>query len=440
MAASLVLVAFLGLGALALDEAYRESTDTATRERLVGYVYALLGAAKEDERGRMLLPPTLPDPRFSAPDSGLYAVVIGGDGQLIWRSPSLLGRPYSLLQQVGAGERRFQFAVNDKVPFNVLNFGVLWEDLQGRELAYTFSVAENATAVQAEIRAFRRSLAIWLGGASLLLLLAQGAVLRWGLRPLRQVADDLKRIESGGSDYLQGDYPRELKGLTQRINQLIRSSRASRDRYRNSMGDLAHSLKTPLAVLQGASEGADCSELKAVIREQVPRMDEIIQYQLKRAAASGRTALSQAVKIEPVVTRLVNSLNKVYRGKGIHCTTHIDPAARFFGDESDLFELLGNLLENAFKYGRTRVDVAVTPLRANGAAASGLRVVIDDDGAGIPDADREKVLRRGERADQQASGQGIGLSVVDEIVRLYEGELIIGAGELGGARITVVLP
>ncbi|WP_245832115.1 histidine kinase dimerization/phospho-acceptor domain-containing protein [Solemya velesiana gill symbiont] len=148
-----------------------------------------------------------------------------------------------------------------------------------------YSVAENAAPVEAEMKAFRQALLFWLGGASLLLLLA---VLRWGLRPLRQVAEDLGGIESGEAEYLKGEYPRELSGLTGSINSLIRTGRASRDRYRNSLGDLAHSLKTPLAVLLGAAESAEDKKLREAVQEQVPRMNDIVQHQLKRAAASGR--------------------------------------------------------------------------------------------------------------------------------------------------------
>lgn len=437
LAASLVLAAFLGLGALALDKAYRESTDAATKERLIGYVYALLAAAKEDAKGQMTLPPVLPDPRFSNPDSGLYAVVKGSGNRFSWRSPSLLGRPYNLLQHVVAGKQEYHFSNNGEGTFNVLNYGVIWEDLSGSELAYTLSVAEDAGPIKAEIQAFRTSLMIWLGGASLLLLLVQGAVLRWGLKPLREVADDLEQIELGHSDYLQGKYPNELQGLTRRINSLIRTGRASRDRYRTSMGDLAHSLKTPLAVLQGAGEYNHAEELKAVINEQVPRMNDIVQYQLKRAAASGRSSLSQSVDVVRVVERLINSLQKVYQEKSIHCTTMVDSSAKFYGDEGDLFELFGNLLENAFKYGRSKVNVTITPLSDQKNSPSGMKAVIEDDGPGIPETEREGVIKRGMRVDQQVAGQGIGLGVADEIVRLYEGELTISSSKLGGATIIV---
>ncbi|OQX43839.1 MAG: hypothetical protein B0D86_06840 [Candidatus Sedimenticola endophacoides] len=433
LAASLVLAAFLGLGGLALDKAYRESGEAALRERLLGYVYALLAAAEEDGQGRLTLPVALPDPRFSNPDSGLYAEVGGADGRVVWRSPSLLGRTYGQRRQVAAGVRDYLRYEDSGGSFNVLNFGVVWEDRSGAGLAYTLSVSEDARPLEREIAAFRTSLLIWLGGASLLLLIAQGVVLRWGLRPLREVADDIQQVERGARDYLAGRYPRELSVLTRRINSLLHSARASRDRYRHSMDDLAHSLKTPLAVLRGAVERESGEALRGLIREQVPRMDDIVQYQLKRAAAAGVGALSGPVPVGAVVRRLCASLEKVYREKGVVCERAVDEGLLFQGDEGDLFELLGNLIDNAFKYGRSRVRIRA------GALEGGIRITIEDDGPGIAPDERVAVLRRGVRFDQRTAGQGIGLSVADDIARLYQGRIAIGASDLGGVAVAVDL-
>ncbi|MET0101637.1 MAG: ATP-binding protein [Sedimenticola sp.] len=439
IAASLVLACFLGLGGYALERAFRDSAETASQERLLGYVYALLAAAQEDAEGRLRLPVALPDPRFSNPDSGLYARVSGAEGAFNWRSPSLLGRgPFEFLETTAAGEKRFTRQGNGSQRFMVLNFGVVWEDDRGREIGYTFSVAEDSAPVQAELKAFRRALLLWLGGASLLLLLVQGAVLRWGLRPLRQVAGDLGKIESGEAEYLGGRYPRELTGLTGSINSLIRTGRASRDRYRNSLGDLAHSLKTPLAVLLGASESAGDRKLREAVQEQVPRMNDIVQNQLKRAAASGGSGLAGPVDAGAVVERLVGSLEKVYAGKQLACSAEIDPAVRFWGDEGDLFELAGNLLENAFKYGSSRIRVTVQSLEGQG--ERGMLLQVEDDGPGVAEDERERVLGRGNRADQRMPGQGIGLSVSNEIVGLYGGTLQIAGSPLGGAMIRVEIP
>lgn len=436
LAVTLALVAFLGLGSFALDKAFSDSLERAAEERLLGHVYALLGAAKTDTEGRMRLPGSLPDPRFSNPDSGLYAWVLGEDGSYRWHSLSMVGRSVKPLEVVKAGSHSFSYEKSAGESFYLLVFGLLWEDDAGNELSYSFAIAENDAAIQAQVSTFRESLLIWLGGVSVILIMLQGLVLSWGLRPLRQVSSDLKRIESGQVDQLKGRYPKELQGLTGNINSLIRSGLASQERYRNSLGDLAHSLKTPLAVLQGAAEGDDATALTASVNEQVSRMNDIVQYQLKRAAASGRQGLAQITPVAVVVNRLLRTLEKVYLEKQISCISEVDGEIVFPGDEGDLMELLGNLLENAFKYGRSKVRVRAEVNES----ASELQITIDDDGPGIPESERQNVLNRGRRADERQPGQGIGLSVSDQIIRLYGGGLRIGSSELGGNRIILWLP
>lgn len=434
LAASFVLAAFLGISAYALDKAFRDSVEEGFKNRLQGHIYALLGAAETDNSGGMRFPEDLPDPRFSNPDSGLYAGILGPGGRYQWHSPSLLGREeISYSQPLAPGVKRFQR--NDGL--YLLGFGLGWVDNAGREQSYTVVVAESTAGMEAEVGGFRLTLFLWLGGAALLLLLVQGVTLRWGLSPLRRAARDLKRIQAGKAEFLGGSYPSELRGLTNNVNALISHGRANQTRYRNRLGDLAHSLKTPLAVLQGAADGNDADDLLRAVREQVPRMNEIVQYQLQRAAAAGKTDVARAIPVAPAVRKLTAALEKVYRDKGVLCGAEVPEGARFFGDEGDLLEVLGNLLENAFKYCRSRVRVTVEASASAGEDRPLVGIVIEDDGEGIPEPEREQVLRRGARRDQQLPGQGIGLSVVDEIVRLYQGTLEIGESDLGGARVSV---
>lgn len=439
LAASVVLAAFLGLGAFALDRAFRDSAESALQTQLMGQVYALLGAADTDAQGRMRLPDTLPDPRFSNPASGLYAQVSGEQGGYQWHSPSAVGRKLSIPFDIRSGESHFVYLPSEE-PLYLLGYSLLWEDDAGTEIAYLFVVAESATGLQQRVAAFRKTILLWLGGAAVILLLVQGAVLRWGLKPLRAVAFDLRMIESGARSRLEGNYPRELRRLTDGINSLIQQSESSRDRYRNSLGDLAHSLKTPLAVLQGAAECGEPQLLREAVTEQVPRMNDIVQYQLKSAAAAGRGAgLTHMTLVRPVIDRLVNTLQKVYRDKSVNCLCTVAEDVVFQMEQGDLLECLGNVLENAFKYTGSEVSIYLEP-DAQGSPVPGVRLCVEDDGPGIPAAVRGRVLRRGERADQQAPGQGIGLSVASRIVRLYGGNLEIGESKLGGASILIWMP
>jgi two-component system sensor histidine kinase PhoQ len=322
----------------------------------------------------------------------------------------------------------------------IISFGVAWEDYAGGEALYTFAVAEDTAVFDAQIDSFRTTLWIWLGGMAAVLLLAQGLILRWGLRPLRTVTSDLRQIEQGRAEHLTGRYPKELVGLTSSLNSLIEHSKAVQTRYRNSLDDLAHSLKTPLAILQSLGEGQVGTEgnERTVLSEQVERMDEIISHQLQRAAVSGRATLASSVKVSGVVERLVRSLDKVYGEKRVTHELDLDPRARFHGDEADLIEILGNLLENAYKYCRRRIRIRVRPQPA-GTAGDGLEIDIEDDGNGIAPDTVDTVLQRGRRLDQTVPGHGIGLSMASEIIALYGGRLEFVSSALGGALLRVRL-
>ena len=438
LAATLVLAGFIGATGLALDKAFQVSARASMQERLQSYIYALLAAADEDDTGRMVPPPELPEPRFSKPDSGLYAMIAADDGQPLWHSHSLAGRNVDIALRQSPGQREFQLLSQAGMELYAISFGVAWEDYAKGETLYTFAVAEDTAAFEAQIDSFRASLWSWLGAMAVVLLLAQGLILRWGLRPLRSVESDLQRIEQGRAEHLDGDYPKELTGLTSSLNSLIEHGKLVQTRYRNSLDDLAHSLKTPLAIMQSCceQEPGQTSQGRSSVREQVQRMDEIIEHQLQRAAVSGRAALARSVPLQPVLERLIRTLDKVYRDKQVQVALDLDSGATFYGDAADLTEVLGNLLDNAYKYcaGRVRVGARCT---TEGSPGQGLEITIEDDGPGIDPAMIDTVLQRGKRMDETVPGHGIGLSMAREIIAVYAGELEIGCGRLGGALLRV---
>jgi two-component system sensor histidine kinase PhoQ len=438
LAATLVLAGFIGATGLALDKAFRVSARASMQERLQSYIYALLAATGEDGHGRMVPPRKIPEPRFSKPDSGLYAVIAGPDGKLLWRSDSLAGRSVDMVQQQAPGQRKFRRINHAGTGLYGISFGVAWVDYAKAEELYTFAVAEDTAAFEDQIDSFRTALWSWLGAMAGVLLLAQGVILRWGLRPLRAVESDLQRIEQGNAEHLDGIYPNELTGLTSSLNSLIEHSKRVQTRYRNSLDDLAHSLKTPLALMQSFCErkSPETGEEHALVREQVERMDQIIEHQLQRAAVSGRATLACTVPVQPVLERLVRSLDKVYRDKRVDVSLGLDPAAIFCGDEADLTEVLGNLLDNAYKYCSSRVRVYAGSV-SKAAWGRVLEIRVEDDGHGIDPGMIDTVLQRGKRMDETVPGHGIGLSMAREIVAVYGGELNIGSGDLGGALVRV---
>jgi two-component system sensor histidine kinase PhoQ len=442
VAASIVLVAFLGLTGLTLDRAFRDSALTAVKDRLQTQVYMLLGVADLDPGNGLLLPDILPEVKFSTPGSGLYARVTDQEGNVVWRSRSTLGMVLPRLPEKGNfGQARFQEVGNaDALPFFALALSISWEVTPDTYRGYTFEVVESQQDYTEQVSSFRRSLWGWLLGVALVLLMVQGVILRWGLDPLRKVAREVRAIESGQQRQLSGNYPEELHSLTTNLNVLIRNSQAHLERYRNALADLAHSLKTPLAVLRGIVESNLLPpDLRASLREQMERMNRTVDYQLQRAAVVGRIALKAPVSVESVAGKVMGALAKVYVQRSLQFHRQIDQQLLFYGEEGDLFEILGNLTDNACKWARSQVAIRAFPLTAS-AKQTGLVIEVEDDGPGIPEAQKQVILQRGKRADPNIAGHGIGLAVVRDIVEeVYRGTLEIAQGSQGGTCIRVRL-
>ncbi len=219
-----------------------------------------------------------------------------------------------------------------------------------RPVSLVFSVLEDKAEFEKEMNVFRQTLWAWLGGAGLLLLLAQTLLLRWGLAPLDDVAREVQRIENGEQTGIEGRYPSEIAGLTGNLNTLIEQERARQTRYKDALDDLAHSLKTPLAVLRTALD--EPAQLPAMVAQQVDRMDGIVQHQLGRAAASGAARFAPHLALAPILHRIRDSLTKVYADKGLGFTVECPPHLTWRIDEGDAFEILGNVLDNAAKWAK----------------------------------------------------------------------------------------
>ena len=448
LAASIGLVAFLMLAGVALDRSFAETAQNNLRQRLKSYAMAYADNIDFGRDGSLYTPEVGPDPRFHRPGSGLYAEVVLPDGH--WASLSAEG---PLLPEVDGTlrprEERFDgpLAITqiDGSPGEVYRYGIglVWgERGPDAEFPYTIYVMEDAQTLDAQVRVFRGALWMNLGSAGLILLLLQALILQWSLRPLRRVIAELTKVQRGQLQRMSERHPRELEPLTDSINALIDSEREHLERQRNTLADLAHSLKTPLAVLRTQLDaGAPGEALTQELDTQLRRMNDLVSYQLARAASGGHKLFSAAVPIESTAEEIVRGLEKVYAGKGVLCEFDIAEGARFHGEPGDLQELLGNLLENAFKWARRRVVLTARPGPTTPNRRAGLWLAVDDDGPGIAPEDVARVLQRGVRGDERVQGHGIGLSIVQDLVRDYRGELQVARSpELGGARFEVVLP
>jgi two-component system sensor histidine kinase PhoQ len=244
------------------------------------------------------------------------------------------------------------------------------------------------------------------------------------------VAAEIRRIEGGEQARIEGRYPNEIAPLTDNLNTLIRQERVRQARYKEALSFLAHSLKTPLAVLRGAL--AEPAQLPAAVKQEVARMDDIVQHQLGRAAAGGATRFAPPVLLAPVLDRVRDALAKVHADKGLAFTTECPPDLAWRIEEGDLFEILGNVMDNASKWARSRV-------RARAWREDGRLVLeVEDDGAGF--SDTASVLQIHVRGDERVPGHGVGLAVVNDLVASHHGELELGRGSLGGAQVRIVLP
>ena len=433
---AIALGSFLAATGWVLERSFAGSVLAGAQEQMRGAIYGLLGAAQV--RGdRLDFPQGLGDPRLSAPESGLYAYVEAADGAIIWRSPSLQVTP--LLPTPARRPLPGSFRFLDRPSADAgqpdvyqLGYTVIWEAEQEAEM--TFWMLADRRPFGAEITAFRRNAAIGLAGATLLLIVAQLVALRWGLAPVRRMTERIAALRAGRGDDIGTDYPRELDALARTLNRFVVGERENQERHRKAMGDLAHSLKTPLTVLRNAAQELQPSA-RALFDEQLELMDATVAHELSRAVAARTVVPQRALAVAPLIERLQRTLDRAYAAKGVAVELVAPAPVSARGDERDLLQMLGNLLENAYKYSASRVRVTVAV--AAGAAA---RIVVEDDGPGIPAAARERVLARGARADTRHAGHGIGLAIVVELAHSYDGALTLAESDLGGAKATLTLP
>jgi two-component system sensor histidine kinase PhoQ len=426
--ATVVLIAFVASAGWAVQRAHEQSVRTARFAQLQGTVYLLLAGLELDRRGALVLPPSFPEPRLSYPGSGLYASIANVARREGWQSPSSVGLAPPFLHDVAIGQWRTEHVAAGGREYLAIGYSVNWTE-RAQTAALVLSVVEDKAEFDQEVAAFQRTLWTWLGGAAVLLLVSQTLLLGWGLAPLRRVAHELRRVEQGDQTGIEGRYPVEITALTTRINTLIHQERTRLTKYREALSFLAHSLKTPLAVLRSAL--GEPEHLPGTVSDQVARMDAIVQHQLARAAASGASRFAPSLPIGPVLERVRDSLLKVYADRGLSFSFDVPAGLAWRLEEGDAFEIFGNVLDNACKWARTRVAVSA---RREGDA---LFVSVDDDGSGF--ADTRAVLQLHVRGDEKIPGHGVGLAVVNDLVAGHDGELVLGRSALGGGRVEMTL-
>jgi two-component system sensor histidine kinase PhoQ len=440
-------IVFLGTIGVVLDRAFQASVIRGAEARLDVYLLALVGFAELDGES-VRLPDAQLDLRFVQPGSGLYGIARGADRRILWRSDSTLGRPldaFAARATAPPGRIRYDLLDGGELgPLLIGELNVAFERPGRRDAAVTFVVALDRGALDAEVGVFRNALWLGLGGVGVLLLAASFVLFRVVTRPLRRLTERVTAVEQGEAETLGVGWPDELAGVTAHLDRFIVQERGLRERYRTLTDDLAHSLKTPLAVLRNSlaeapvgGDGAPAADHE-LLRAQVARMETVLANRLDRVVVRPVLARAQAAA-GPVLDELVRALRRLYARHEI--ALDVEQGAAFPGEARDLMEIAGNLTDNACKYGVARARVSARTV-VDPSGARQFELCVDNDGEPIPEALRQAVRERGIRADQRegVDGQGIGLAVVDDLVRGHGGTLLLEASELGGTRVCVRVP
>jgi two-component system sensor histidine kinase PhoQ len=413
-----------------LSNAFEQQLTLANKNELKAYSYSIFTVA-EVESSTLLMPEVLLENRFNVSQSGLYAVITpllkGEKNTTLWQSKSLitLSLPTSL-PAPDIGQTKFSEIILSENLHLLYSFSVSFSDKE-QDFPVTLHLIKDQQQSLSALNDFRKKLWTWLLALMGVFVFVQIIWLLWTLKPLSLLTSELEEIEKGQKKSLDKQYPLELQQVTQQLNTLLTTEENQRTRYRNALSDLAHSLKNPLAVIQSQTD------ISTSACEQLERINQIIEHQLKRAQSAGQSSWYLGVQINTVVEKLIVTLSKIYHMRDITFNAEVDESATFKGDEADLMEMLGNILDNACKAAKTKVSVQAYVADQN------LIIKISDDGDGIAESEQKLILSRGGRADTYQAGHGIGLAIVNDLVNSYQGKLLISESEvLSGATFTLV--
>lgn len=421
------MLALLSAGGAVLTTAFRESVLQEFGHRLDAMLRGMIAVTDIGPDGNLVITRPLGDPRFEQIFSGWYWQVAEPSGRLI-RSRSLWDSTLPVHDD-GTEMRRHEIAGPRGEMLLVAERDLQFPGIAG---PVHILVASDRRELDERIRSFDLLLLTALGLFAVGMAFAVVLQVRYGLSPLRAMIADLGAIRRGDTLRLTGKYPQEIAPVSEAMNAVLDHDAALIERARTHVGNLAHSLKTPLSVLR--SELHTASD-RAIMDEQVRIMTRLIEHHLARASAtagSGR-ALGAEIPIRPTVEKIAAMLGRIHADRQIKIDIQVPSDVQFRGDREDLEEMLGNLMENACKWAKSRV-------RITAAAAGPLVIRVEDDGPGLSPDQAAMVARRGARLDEATPGWGLGLGIVTDLVTVNGGALALDRSELGGLRATLTLP
>ncbi|WP_029042683.1 ATP-binding protein [Cucumibacter marinus] len=431
---SIGLVIALVATGLLLSELYSRALERTVNDTLDFQLTTLVARVLEAED---LSDPVIAatDPRFDRPASGWYWQIEAVDSGDIAVSNSTIGSALPRLD--------IPFDENNARAANARDANDIWIRIRERKISLPeigdviISVTSNWDEVAGDVAAFRQQTLLVLVLVGLLLAGLLAVVARTGLHPLRRLRTAVESVRAGETPSVAGEYPVEIAPLAEEVNELLRSNAQIVERARSQVGNLAHGLKTPIAVLRNdAREGR--SEIERSVLNQTDRMSGLVATYLDRAQLSARSAIvGQRADVGQILDRLCNVMSKLHRDRDVALTLPPDADIWFRGDAGDLEEMTGNLVDNACKWARSSVMVSAS---LAGKAKDRVLIEIEDDGAGLTEEECEAVLKRGVRLDEKTPGSGLGLDIVKELVDIYGGSLQLGRAQLGGLSIRLDLP
>ena len=418
-----------------ISTGYRDNSERRLQELLTANIYALMANVEPDKDGKLIGSPDLRDARFLKFQSGFYWSVTemkNPSNRLV--STSLVDG--KILQNLSVDfDSNFErtFNTTDNAGNNLI--GVEAQVFLGEgDDVYSFKITGNKGSLDGDVSEFTRQLLVSLFLFALGFILVSYFLVRWGLSPLGEISNSLSDIREGKATKLEGEFPSEVQPLVDEANSLIHSNNVVVERARTQVGNLAHSLKTPLAVLKNEA-GNTKPQIRSLIEGQIEQMQSQIQTYLDRARIAARVgSVTSRTQVTPVVERLVRVMNKLNPELDFSVVNNNNSDLAFSGEQQDLEEMLGNLLENASKFANHKIKIILVELDDS------LTISVEDDGQGLASHESEKALSRGGRIDETKPGSGLGLSIVKDIVSEYAGSIDLKRSKYGGLSAKLTLP
>jgi signal transduction histidine kinase len=423
------IVLALGAAVFVLSGLYREHVEQELAERAEGYLDELSAALDVTPAGDLILQRDLSDPLFRRPYAGLYWEVTVS-GRTVHRSRSLWDQSLGPPGDVAAGDLPAAQPGPENQRLLVWTRVIRYPDFAE---PITLRVAAHDARIESMAASFTKTLAISLAILAAGLIGLVIAQVRYGLAPLRRLGLSITQLREGQVDRIEGDYPSEIRPLVEDLNAVLHENRELLARARAQAGNLAHALKTPLAVIRNALGTANTASASAPVLCEVERMHAAIERHLVRARAGAPALNTRLAPVRPALEDVIRAVTRIHDNR-VDITVTGPDDLRFRGDAADLQEILGNLLENATKWARSAVRVELST------SADRLRIALHDDGPGIPAERRADAIKRGVRLDTTRPGSGLGLQIVDELCAVYGGSLDLGDSPMGGLSAVVTLP